>query len=211
VGAGNVARSRALFMAGGRALRTRRRRPRTAAFEHFNVPSPTRRCRRRVTRGAGGPAPSSRRESPREPARPTDGRSRRSATRRGAPSVRERGSTASRLDRGEALHRTVAGWRETRPRHAPREGGRGASPAFGTRRLEDQMADTVTERKISRTAARSVACPACAAEPGERCRGVRGREREANHRERVQAAEVAERVAATNAPKRFVRRTQREW
>jgi len=44
---------------------------------------------------------------------------------------------------------------------------------------------------MSRTAARSVKCPACAAEPDERCRGVRGKPREANHRERVDAAEAA--------------------
>jgi hypothetical protein len=44
---------------------------------------------------------------------------------------------------------------------------------------------------MSRTAARTVQCPACGAKPGERCRGRRG-ERESNHRERVEAAEVAQ-------------------
>jgi hypothetical protein len=43
---------------------------------------------------------------------------------------------------------------------------------------------------VSRTAARAVQCPACEAKPGERCRGVRGKPREANHRERVEAVEA---------------------
>ena len=42
-----------------------------------------------------------------------------------------------------------------------------------------------------RTAARAAKCPACAARPGERCTGTRGKRREANHRERVEAAEQA--------------------
>jgi hypothetical protein len=33
-----------------------------------------------------------------------------------------------------------------------------------------------------------VACPACEAQPEQRCRGARGKEREANHSERVDAA-----------------------
>jgi hypothetical protein len=46
---------------------------------------------------------------------------------------------------------------------------------------------------MTRTQVRAVSCPACAAGEGERCRGVRGRPREANHRERVDAAERASR------------------
>jgi hypothetical protein len=38
---------------------------------------------------------------------------------------------------------------------------------------------------VSRTAVREWRCPACKAKPGERCRGARGRPREANHAERV--------------------------
>ena len=45
-------------------------------------------------------------------------------------------------------------------------------------------------KTITRTQARGVECPACAARVGERCVGVRGRPREANHAERVQAAEA---------------------
>ena len=48
---------------------------------------------------------------------------------------------------------------------------------------------------MSRTAARTVQCPACGAEPGEHCRRTRGGQREQNHRERVEAAEAATRAA----------------
>lgn len=46
-------------------------------------------------------------------------------------------------------------------------------------------------KMMSRSAVRAVECPACEASAGDRCRGARGRPREANHRERVQAAEIA--------------------
>jgi hypothetical protein len=48
------------------------------------------------------------------------------------------------------------------------------------------------EAAISRTAARAVRCPACEAEPGEQCTGARGKKREANHRERIEAAAKAQ-------------------
>jgi len=62
---------------------------------------------------------------------------------------------------------------------------------------------------LARSAVRKVGCPACGAEAQARCRGIRGREREANHRERVDAA-VADRSARADAerrakPKRFTR------
>lgn len=38
----------------------------------------------------------------------------------------------------------------------------------------------------SRSRVRKIACPACGAAIGERCRGVRGRPRETNHMERVE-------------------------
>jgi hypothetical protein len=52
---------------------------------------------------------------------------------------------------------------------------------------------------VSRTAARKVTCPSCEAPSGERCRGARGKLREANHRERIEAAEKAAARAVTIA------------
>ena len=49
---------------------------------------------------------------------------------------------------------------------------------------------------ITRTAARAVQCPACGATAGERCRGARGKAREANHGERVAQA-IDDRPAPT--------------
>jgi hypothetical protein len=54
---------------------------------------------------------------------------------------------------------------------------------------------------MSRTAGRAVRCPACEATPGERCRGARGKPREANHQERVEAA----------AAKTALVRDERDW
>lgn len=51
---------------------------------------------------------------------------------------------------------------------------------------------------IDREAARSVACPRCGAEPGERCFGTRGRLRERNHAVRVGEA-IARATAEANA------------
>jgi hypothetical protein len=64
---------------------------------------------------------------------------------------------------------------------------------------------------MSRQAARSVSCPECGAEPGERCQGVR-RERQANHQERVDAAKAA----AANPSGRdwnagVIGATERDW
>jgi hypothetical protein len=52
--------------------------------------------------------------------------------------------------------------------------------------------------ELSRSEVRAVRCPACEAKPGTRCVGVRGRAREANHRERVELAQSTwiDRVAA---------------
>lgn len=44
---------------------------------------------------------------------------------------------------------------------------------------------------LGRMAVREVECPECEAKAGDRCRGVRGRERSANHRERMAAAKAA--------------------
>lgn len=60
-------------------------------------------------------------------------------------------------------------------------------------------------RRISRAAARSVACPACGAHPGNRCIGSLGQLRTANHQERVDVAlgqlqTRSERSPAPNAP-----------
>lgn len=49
----------------------------------------------------------------------------------------------------------------------------------------------VQRQAMTRTAVRAVECPACGAGPQERCRGARGRPREANHLERVQVAQCA--------------------
>lgn len=58
---------------------------------------------------------------------------------------------------------------------------------------------------LARSEVRKVGCPACGTDPLMCCRGVRGRERESNHRERVEAA-VAEREAARKRrPKRYTR------
>ena len=48
------------------------------------------------------------------------------------------------------------------------------------------------DQRLSRNQVRAAtACPACGARVGEQCVGVRGKPREANHAERVQAAEMA--------------------
>ena len=44
----------------------------------------------------------------------------------------------------------------------------------------------MNNQMISRTDVRSVQCPTCLAPQGERCKAVRGKEREMNHMERVQ-------------------------
>lgn len=43
------------------------------------------------------------------------------------------------------------------------------------------------DHPYSRTEVRTVECPACGAASGERCIGAREQQREANHRERIQA------------------------
>jgi len=43
------------------------------------------------------------------------------------------------------------------------------------------------EDKVSRTEARAVPCPACGAGAEKPCRGARGKPRQANHRERIDA------------------------
>jgi hypothetical protein len=48
--------------------------------------------------------------------------------------------------------------------------------------------------KMPRSLVRTVACPSCGAAPGERCVGSRGKLREANHAERVLAADAATRA-----------------
>ena len=49
-------------------------------------------------------------------------------------------------------------------------------------------------KQLSRTAAREVDCPLCGVRASERCVGVRGRPRESNHRERIEAASDPRRV-----------------
>jgi len=62
------------------------------------------------------------------------------------------------------------------------------------------MMDTA---ELTRTDVRELAsCPACDAPVGERCCGARGRLRESNHRERVDAAE---RARWTPAVRRYTR------
>jgi hypothetical protein len=64
---------------------------------------------------------------------------------------------------------------------------------------------------LSRTAARKVPCPACKAPAGEQCRGARGKPREANHRERVLAAEEALQPKDTRNWNALVRIEDRDW
>ncbi len=45
--------------------------------------------------------------------------------------------------------------------------------------------------KVSRVQARAVACPVCGAKPEQRCVGARGRPRESNHKQRIEAARTA--------------------
>jgi hypothetical protein len=87
------------------------------------------------------------------------------------------------------------------------EGGRGVRP-FPKPTQEEAM--TVTA--MSRTAVRlATECPACKAGPGKPCQGKRGKAREANHRERVEAAERVLETAERYDPNLdFDRHIQRE-
>jgi hypothetical protein len=49
----------------------------------------------------------------------------------------------------------------------------------------------VVRQQHPRSLVRTVYCPGCSAQPGQKCVGVRGKARVSNHMERVQLAERA--------------------
>lgn len=68
-----------------------------------------------------------------------------------------------------------------------------ARRAEGDRQPRHTSADDLP--KLPRSVVRTVGCPSCGAGPGQRCIGARGKPREANHAERVLAADAAARDA----------------